>query len=128
MKNYQPWNEANHQSQPTARNPKAAAQYYNVVKDECRTCTVVALDLLDSSNMTRYLKSFLLYADGYSKEMDLNSASPDAVGQLPFHGMTNYPYSAPEQYPLTPARRADIERYNTRVVAAPVPHLVLGER
>ena len=77
---------------------------------------------------TGWTRTFLLYADGYSKEMDLNSASPDAVGQLPFHGMTNYPYSAPEQYPLTPARRADIERYNTRVVAAPVPHLVLGER
>ena len=75
VKNYQPWNEANHQSQPTARNPKAAAQYYNVVKDECRTCTVVALDLLDSSNMTRYLKSFLLYADGKPRLWGLHNYS-----------------------------------------------------
>ena len=33
-------------------------------------------------------RTFLLYADGYSKEMDLNSASPDTVAPLPFHGMT----------------------------------------
>ncbi|MGH9941609.1 MAG: FG-GAP-like repeat-containing protein [Pyrinomonadaceae bacterium] len=75
-----------------------------------------------------WTRTFLLYADGYSKEMDINSASPDAVGQYPFHGMTNYPYSAPEQFPWTPARRALAERYNTRVVAAPVPHLVTGDR
>jgi hypothetical protein len=75
VKNYQPWNEANHQSQPTARNPKAAAQYYNVVKAECRSCTVVALDLLDSSNMTRYLKSFLLYANGKPRLWGLHNYS-----------------------------------------------------
>ena len=36
-------------------------------------------------------RTFLLYADGFSKEMDINSASPDAVGPLPFHGMTALP-------------------------------------
>jgi hypothetical protein len=59
-------------------------------------------------------RTFLLYADGYSKEMDINSASPDQVGPLPFHGMTKYPYSAPETYPFTPERRAYIESFNTR--------------
>ncbi|MDQ3585009.1 MAG: CRTAC1 family protein, partial [Acidobacteriota bacterium] len=71
-----------------------------------------------------WTRTFLLYADGFSKEMDINSASPDAVGQLPFHGMKNYPYRAPESYPMTPARHDYIERYNTRVVAAPLPELV----
>ena len=65
-------------------------------------------------------RTFLLYSDGFSKEMDINSASPDQVGPLPFHGMTKYPYTAPEAYPLTPARRAYIDRYNTRLVNAPV--------
>ena len=65
----------------------------------------------------------MLYADGFSKEMDINSASPDQVAPLPFHGMTKYPYRAPEHYPLTSARRAYIERYNTRIVAAEVPSI-----
>ncbi|HXG65943.1 MAG TPA: ASPIC/UnbV domain-containing protein, partial [Blastocatellia bacterium] len=66
-------------------------------------------------------RTFLLYSDGYSKEMDINSASPDQVAPLPFHAMTQYPYRAPEAYPNTPAHRAYIQRYNTRVVGSPVP-------
>jgi len=48
-------------------------------------------------------RTFLLYADGYSKEMDINSGSPDVVLPLPFHEMKSYPYSAPEAYPTTRA-------------------------
>ena len=67
-----------------------------------------------------WTRTFLLYADGFSKEMDINSASPDQVMPLPFHGMKRYPYSAPESYPMTEERRAYIEKYNTRVVASPL--------
>lgn len=49
-------------------------------------------------------RTFLLFADGFSKEMDLHSASPDVVEPLPFHGMARYPY-APELHPDTPDRR-----------------------
>lgn len=73
-----------------------------------------------SSLPVGWTRTFLLYADGFSKEMDINSASPDQVYPLPFHGMSKYPYTAPESYPLTPARQAYIERYNTRTVANPV--------
>jgi Tfp pilus assembly protein PilF len=58
-------------------------------------------------------RTFLLYADGFSKEMDINSASPDSVAPLPFHGMTKYPYGPNERYP----HRDAAEKYNTRVVA-----------
>ena len=70
-----------------------------------------------------WTRTFLLYADGFSKEMDINSASPDQVGPLPFHGMSRYPYSWPERYPLTPARRRYLETYNTRVVTSPIPSI-----
>ncbi|MGH9163292.1 MAG: CRTAC1 family protein, partial [Vicinamibacteraceae bacterium] len=63
-----------------------------------------------------HTRTFLLYADGFSKEMDVNSASPDLTLPLPFHEMTRYPYSAPEAYPDTPAHRRYLDEYNTRVV------------
>lgn len=68
-----------------------------------------------------WTRTFLLYADGFSKEMDINSASPDQVGPLPFHGMSKYPYTWPERYPLTPERRKYLETYNTRVVTSQIP-------
>jgi hypothetical protein len=73
-----------------------------------------------------FARTWLLYSDGYSKEMDVNSASPDAVEPLPFHAMSRYPYDAPEAYPLTPDRRAYLEKYNTRVVARPLPPLEMA--
>jgi hypothetical protein len=72
-----------------------------------------------------WTRTFLLYADGFSKEMDINSASPDQLAPLPFHGMSKYPYSWPERYPLTPARRKYLETYNTRVVTSNVPNIAL---
>ena len=65
-----------------------------------------------------WTRTFLLYGDGFSKEMDINSASPDQVGPLPFHGMSGYPYKWPERYPLTIERQRYLEKYNTRVVTS----------
>ena len=75
-----------------------------------------------------WTRTFLLYADGFSKEMDINSASPHELAPLPFHGMKRYPYSPPEHYPDDEAHRAYVERYNTRVVSAPLPSLAAGQR
>jgi hypothetical protein len=60
--------------------------------------------------------TFLLYADGYSKEMDINSGSPEAVFPLPFKGMTKYPYSTDEKYPMTAEKLKIYDEYNTRIV------------
>lgn len=69
---------------------------------------------------TGWTRTFLLYADGFSKEMDINSASPDQVSPLPFHGMTRYPYADPEKFPMSAARRAYIDEYNTRVISTEI--------
>jgi hypothetical protein len=64
LKVYSPWNEANHRSQPTGRNPRAAARFYNVVRTNCRGCTIVAADVLDQAGMAKWLRTFRHYARG----------------------------------------------------------------
>lgn len=67
--------------------------------------------------------TFLLYADGYSKEMDINSGSPDAVYPLPFKAMKKYPYGDDEKYPMNAVKQRMYEQYTTRVVKGLWPSL-----
>jgi hypothetical protein len=53
------WNEGNHSSQPTARKPELAAKYFLAARSACRSCTFVAADVLDSTNMESWLRRFL---------------------------------------------------------------------
>jgi hypothetical protein len=62
VRTFSPWNEANHRSQPTFKNPKRAAQYYNVVRKYCRGCRIVAADVIDEKNMVKWLTEFKRYA------------------------------------------------------------------
>ncbi len=48
---------------------------------------------------TGYTRDYFFYANGYVKDMDYYDASPFTVSQLPFHGMSAYPYPASESYP-----------------------------
>jgi hypothetical protein len=57
-KTFAPWNEVNHVSQPTYRKPKLAARYYKAMKSVCKKCTVMAADVLDSSDVKTYLRGF----------------------------------------------------------------------
>jgi hypothetical protein len=62
---YSPWNEVNHFSQPTYKKPKAAAKFYEIVRRNCKGCTIVSIDLLDDKNVKpslKYLKTFMKYA------------------------------------------------------------------
>jgi hypothetical protein len=59
---YSAWNEANHTTQPTSNNPHMAARYYNAMRKDCPTCTIVAADVLDSTDMVEWVKKFKRYA------------------------------------------------------------------
>jgi tetratricopeptide (TPR) repeat protein len=70
-------------------------------------------------------RTFLLHGDGFSKEMDINSASPDVVLPLPFHGMKSYPYAEADVPPH--ARRAfeETQAWSSRVVVRPTTPIEL---
>ncbi len=70
--------------------------------------------------------TFLLYADGYSKEMDINSGSPDAVHPLPFKGMSKYPYDSSERFPMTDEKQRIYDEYTTRVGRRLMPPIEAG--
>lgn len=61
-----------------------------------------------------HTRTFILKTDSFCKDMDFCSAYPDTVNPLPFHGMSNYPYSPPEKYPDDQKRRSYRSRFNTR--------------
>ena len=72
VKTISPWNEINHFSQPTSRDPRAAARFTDKVRQLCSDCTIVAADVLDQAdnpaasrptfrNTSRYIKRFRHY-------------------------------------------------------------------
>jgi hypothetical protein len=61
VREFSTWNEANLGStQPTGRHPRRTAVFYRALKRQCRGCTVVAVELLLTSNwrMWRWLRAF----------------------------------------------------------------------
>jgi len=55
-------------------------------------------------------RDFLLMVDGWAKDGDANTAHSQTVEPLPFHGMSRYPYPAPERFPESRLQR----EYTTR--------------
>jgi Glycosyl hydrolase catalytic core len=69
VKTISPWNEINHFTQGTSRDPRAAARFTDKVRQLCPGCTIVAADVLDQADnpsakhptfraTSRYIKRF----------------------------------------------------------------------
>jgi hypothetical protein len=61
VREFSTWNEANLGSkQPTGRHPRRTAVFYRALKKQCPGCTVVAVELLVTSNwrMYRWIRAF----------------------------------------------------------------------
>jgi hypothetical protein len=59
VRTFQPWNEVNNVTQPTAHKPAALVTYYAIVRKYCRGCTVLGADIQDLPNMVSYTKQVL---------------------------------------------------------------------
>jgi hypothetical protein len=81
---FTPWNEANHRWQPTARNPRRAAAFYNLMRSRCHGCRIVAADVLDEESAVPWIRSFLRHARGRPRLWGLHNYieanRPDLVG------------------------------------------------
>jgi hypothetical protein len=69
VKDWGVWNEANHKSQPTAKNPKRAADFYKTFRGfQCSGCKIVALDVLDQAGVEKYIASWIKAAGSVGKK------------------------------------------------------------
>ena len=69
---------------------------------------------------TGRVRTFLLDSHGFSKEMDINSASPDIVLPLPYQGMKAYPYAEADVPSAVRKAGQQAEAWNTRLVVRPM--------
>ncbi len=67
-------------------------------------------------NPEGWSRDFLIYSTGWVKDGDMNTAQGHRVEPLPFHGMTQYPYTVDESYPENQELEQYHKRYNTREV------------
>jgi polysaccharide biosynthesis protein PslG len=52
------WNEANHCGEPTCHRPRLVAAYWRKLRRECPSCRILAAEVLDMPNMTRWVRAF----------------------------------------------------------------------
>jgi len=86
VRNVVAWNEINHFTQPTSKNPKAAARFTSIARKVFKKGTVVAADILDQADNTRakhptfrsttkYVKKFRRYYKGPRKVCGVHNYS-----------------------------------------------------
>jgi hypothetical protein len=81
VKEFVPWDEATHVTQPTAHHPLLAAEYYNVLAAHCPGCEITAPDVLDSDgNVEAWISAFLEKAHPYPKIWPVNPYNSVSTG------------------------------------------------
>jgi len=68
-------------------------------------------------------RDYFLYARGYAKDGEPNTAEFRTSGPLPFFKMSNYPYTPGQHYPDSPALRQYLDAYETRPGRSLIPPL-----
>ena len=99
VKTYAPWNEANHVSQPTAKSPKRAADYYAAMRANCKGCKILAADVLDQSTVTSWLRSFIRYSHNRGRLWGLHNYKD--VNRRQSKGLTTVLKTVPGEVWLT---------------------------
>jgi hypothetical protein len=64
VREFSPWNEPNATEQPFFRKPARAARYFNAMRRACRSCTVLAGDVKDGTNMLPWLGVYKRHVRG----------------------------------------------------------------
>jgi hypothetical protein len=54
---YLTWNEANHRGQPTWNHPSVVGRYYDMLRRNCKSCTIVGPSVLDTLAMPAWVKA-----------------------------------------------------------------------
>jgi hypothetical protein len=123
-----PWNEANVLSQPPARSPQAAAQFYNAIVAACPACTVLGAELLDSTDAPGYVRAMAPFlatspvAWGIHNYEDVNhlrttgtdpllAATNGEIWLTEGAGLVRYFDGQRVTYPYDEARAADATRF-----------------
>ena len=68
-------------------------------------------------------RDYFLFARGYAKDGEPNTADFRTSEPLPFYRMSNYPYAPGQSYPDTPALREYLDSYQTRLGYSLIPRL-----
>ena len=68
-------------------------------------------------------RDYLVFVDGFGKDMDVNSAASDYVGPLPFHRMKAFPFPPEEEQPASDRHRDYMRTWNSRLVEEWIPPL-----
>jgi hypothetical protein len=85
VRTYVAWNEINHVTQPTYRNPEAAARFADIARRNCRGCRIVVADILDQADRARANKPRFRSTLRYIKRFRKALKSPRR-----FCGLHNY--------------------------------------
>ena len=98
----------------------AADDFYVITRSGDEIEVLFDLDTLPSLP-DGWTRDYLIYVDGFGKDMDPNSGGPQFLGPLPFHNMSSWPYT--EEFPNLEKHLEYRQKWNTRHFYREIPEL-----